>query len=353
MPEIKNYLKDLYRTHSKLIDRKNCLRLDMNENVDGLPDQFVKSVLAEIDGAYMATYPEYEALEKKLAQHINLSTANICLSNGSDAAIKYIFDAYVLPGDKVLLTDPSFAMYPVYCQMFNANALLVKYDDEMKFSVDEFEDMITGETKLGVIVNPNNPTGNVLPRKAIIRLLDKAIDHDTLMIVDEAYFYYYPETVVDLVSKYSNLIVLRTFSKLCGIAAARLGYAVACPEIIDNLVRVKPTYDVNGLAVLFAERLLDRPDIIDQLIKSTNEGKGFLAQKLEVEGIEYHLGYSNFVLIKCGERVPEITARLEDKKVLVASGFRREFLNDYIRVNVGHKETMQRFWEVFIEIWKS
>jgi histidinol-phosphate aminotransferase len=353
MPDVKIHLKNLYRTHSEIDNRMNYLRLDMNENVEGLPDGFVKSILAEIDGNFMATYPEYHLLEEKLADHINLDVENICLSNGSDAAIKYIFDAYISAGDKILLTDPTFAMYPVYSQMFDANISVVEYNSDMLLSAAEFCKMISNETRLAVIVNPNNPTGNVLPRNDIIKILDKALETDTLLIVDEAYFYYYPETVIDLITRYSNLIVLRTFSKLCGIAAARLGYAVACPEIVDNLIKVKPTYDVNGLAVLFAKRLLDRPDLIHELIKSVTEGKDFLVQKLSAEGIEHHAGYANFMLIKCGKRATEVARRLEEKNMLVSSGFRQVFLKDYIRVTVGNRGKMQRFLEEFVKIWRN
>lgn len=353
MPVVRNHLKNLYRTHSEINDRKNYLRLDMNENVDGLPDDFIKSVLNHVDGNFIATYPEYRILKEKLATHNNIHADNICLSNGSDAAIKYIFEAYVSPGDKVLLTDPTFAMYPVYGKMFDADVSIVKYSLEMLLSEEDFCNMISHKPRLAVIINPNNPTGSVLPRDSLVNILDKAAENDTLLVVDEAYFYYYPETIIDLTVKYNNLIVLRTFSKLCGIAAARLGYAAACPEIINNLRRVKPTYDVNALAVLFAEHLLDRPELMQELMITVSQGKNFLGQKLSSEGIDHQLGHANFVLIRCGDRVAEIAEGLADKSVLVGSGFRQAFLKDYIRVTVGKKEKMERFWKEFVRIWRS
>jgi len=353
MPEVKRHIKNLFRTHSEHTNRKAALRLDMNESVEGLPDQFVKSVLAEIDGNFMASYPEYRLLEEKLAKHNNLNIDNICLSNGSDGAIKLIFEAYVLPGDNILLTDPTFAMYPVYGQMYDANVSLIKYDSNLRLSAEEFCGMISKGTKLAVLVNPNNPTGSILSRDDIIKVIKKASQSDTLVIVDEAYFYYCQETVIDLVGNYNNLVVLRTFSKLCGIAAARLGYAAACSEIIDNLRRVKPTYDVNGLAVLFAEKLLDRPELMQDLMRAVNNGKEFLSAKLSSEDIEHHIGHANFVLIKCADRAAEVTKRLEDKNILVSSGFRQEFLKDYIRITIGSREKMEQFWREFIRIWRN
>lgn len=353
MIKIKPHLENLYRTESSLIPRKGYLRLDMNEGVPGLPEGFVREVLSEITPEFLATYPEYRALQEKLASHNNLKPENISLSNGSDAAIKYIFDAYVSAGDKILLTDPTFAMYPVYCKMFNAKPIIVTYKPDLSFPEDDFIDRISHDIRAAIVVNPNNPAGNAVEAGALLSIIKKAADNDVLIVVDEAYFYFYPETMIGQVKKYENLIVLRTFSKLCGMAALRLGYAVACPEIIENIIRVSPTYDVNGLAVLFAETILDNPDIIQNLVKLTNEGKRYLTQKLTEEGIEYKAGCANFILIKCCARVDEITGRLAEKNILVAGGFKQNFLKDYIRVTIGNRAVMEQFWKSFIDIWRT
>ena len=201
----------------------------MNEGVPGLPSSFVKETLAGIDGEWLATYPEYHTLQEKLAIHNGLAPENLILSNGSDGAIKYIFDAYVSPGDRILLADPTFAMYPVYCRMFEAEPLVVPYRPDLSFPWQEFLDQMVPGVRLAVVVNPNNPTGSALPASRIIEMIRHAARYKILLLVDEAYFYYYPETVIQAVKEFENLIVLRTFSKLCGMAALRLGYAAACP----------------------------------------------------------------------------------------------------------------------------
>ena len=353
MNKIKPHLKHLYRTETNEESRKGYLRLDMNEGIPGLPEEFVRGILSEINPEFLAAYPEYSILQKKIAKHNNLEPENISLSNGSDAAIKYIFDAYVSAGDKVLLTDPTFAMYPVYCSMFNAEPVIVEYERDLSFPKKDFMNKISSEVKMAVVVNPNNPTGSALERSELIAIIKKAADEEVLAIIDEAYFYFYPESMINEVRKYRNLIVLRTFSKLCSMAAARLGYAVACPEIIKDLRKVKPTYDVNALAVLFAERILDEPGIIQELVKHSNEGKKYLTQKLAEEGIEYKEGCANFVLIKCCGRLNEIVRRLAEKKVLVSGRFKQNFLKDYIRVSIGNRMIMERFWKSFINIWKN
>ena len=353
MVEIKPHLKHLYRTKPEKKSRRGYLRLDMNEGVPGLPGDFVKDILSEIDPEFLATYPEYKTLQEKVASHNNLKPENVILSNGSDAAIKYIFDAYISPGDKILLTDPTFAMFPVYCNMFNAKSVIVEYKPNLSFPKEEFMNRISPDIKMAVVVNPNNPTGNSLERSELIAIIKRAANKSILIIVDEAYFYFYTESVIEEVKNFENLIVVRTFSKLFGLAAARLGYAVACPTIIENLSKVKSTYDVNGLAILFAEKILDNPDIIQNLIESANGGKKYLIQKLSEEGIEYKEGCANFVLIKCYDRANEITSRLAEKNILVRGAFKQNFLKDYIRVTIGNKMIMEQFWDSFIKIWKA
>ena len=351
--ETKRHLADLFRVDLDGKSRKGCLRLDMNENVSGLPEDFVKEVLSGIDAGHIAAYPEYRGLKEKIAAHNGIEVKNICLSNGSDAAIKYIFDAYISPGERVLMTDPTFAMYPVYCNMFNAVPLIAEYRRDLSFPEDDFLRMLNEGVKMAVIVNPNNPTGSILQKGKIQSIIDKCAAKDIIIVIDEAYFYYCPETLIRLVNEYKNLIVLRTFSKLCGIASLRIGYAAACPEIISGLSKVKPTFDVNSLAVLFAEKILDSPGVIQDLVEATNEGKAFLGEKLAEAGMKYVAGGANFILINCPDRVREIIDGLAGRNILVGGAFRQEFLKDYVRVTVGDKKSMEVFWEAFSEIWKT
>lgn len=353
MIKTKPHLKGLTRTNNLSKARRGCLRLDMNESVTGLPEGFVRRVLAGIGSESICMYPEYEGLKKAIARHNGIRPDEVCIANGSDAAIKYIFDAYIGRGDKVLLTDPTFAMYPVYCRIFGARPVITRYGPDLKFPYDAFMKGLTGAVKMAVIVNPNNPTGSVLKKKELLNIIKAARKKGVLVVVDEAYHYFYPETLIKEVGRFDNLIVLRTFSKLCGMAALRLGYAAADPAIINNLNKVKPTYDVNGLAASFAERLLAEPAMIRTLIRESNEGKRYLIERLSGSGINHEPGNANFVLIKCNGRAARLAKALAGKKILVGSGFKQACLKDYIRITVGDKDAMARFWEAFITIWRK
>lgn len=353
MPKVKEHLKDLVRSGDIKISRSGFLRLDMNENPSGLPQSFVKEALSGVDADLLARYPECVDVCAAIALHDKIDPECITLANGSDAAIKYIFDAYISAGDKVLFTDPTFAMYPVYSRMFGAEPVIVEYNNDLTFPKESFSAKISSDIKMAVIVNPNNPTGSVLNETDLTGMIKKAADNDVLMVIDEAYFYFYPKTIITKVNDFPNLIVLRTFSKLCGMAGLRLGYAASCKSIAEDLRRVKPTFDVNSLSVLVAQKLLERPDIIQAMVKSIDEGKAHLARVLDKEGIENIAGNANFVLIKCDDRTGEIIDRLADKKILVSGRFKQDFLKNYIRVTVSNKADMDKFWKEFIAIWRK
>ncbi|MDD2752847.1 MAG: histidinol-phosphate transaminase [Candidatus Omnitrophica bacterium] len=353
MPKSRKYLKNLFRTEEAPVSRKGYLRLDMNENPSGLPEDFIRKVFSEATPDMISRYPEYRGLIKKIANHNGLKPENICLSNGSDAAIKYLFEAYIAPGDKVLLTDPVFAMYPVYCKLFQAKPVFAKYESISAFPIESFMRCLRGNIKMAVIVNPNNPTGSIIPKVQLLNIIKYCALHNILLVIDEAYFYYYAGTAIKEVSRFSNLVILRTFSKLCAMASVRIGYAAADPGIINNLLKVRSSYDINGIGVFLAEKLLDSRRLIPVLVKKADTGKAYLEEQLQKKCIEYNSGYANFLLINCGKRSDKIAAALAKKRILVQGNFTPAFLNGFIRVTAGDKEEMQRFWMAFKDIWKG
>ncbi|MDP2939804.1 MAG: histidinol-phosphate transaminase [Candidatus Omnitrophota bacterium] len=349
----KQHLKNVNRTNIEEITRKGFLRLDMNECPFGLPNGFIKRTLSRIDGNFVATYPGYSRSQNKIAEYNKLRSENICLANGSDAAIKYLFEAYVSPGDRVLLTDPTFAMYKVYCKIFDAQPITVPYKPDLSFPGKEFAERISYDIKMAVVVNPNNPTGSIIPEDELLSILRRAQNKGVLLIVDEAYFYFYTGTVIREIMHFDNLVVLRTFSKLCGMAGLRIGYAAANPKIIKNLKKVRPTYDVNGIAALFAEEILDDRAILKSLLVETKKGKRYLIKQLNENGISYRDGYANFILIKCEINPLTIANKLRQDNILVGFGFEQLFLRDFIRVTLGDKKSMIQFWGSFIKIWRK
>lgn len=348
----KKQIEELFRTAPGLKNRINYLRLDMNESVTGLPPWFVKKCLSQINNKSLSMYPEYAGLLDALARHNGLNPYHICISNGSDAAIKYIFDAYVEPNDRVLITNPTFAMYPVYCRMFQARSDIIEYNHDLSFPVGRFLNKLSAGMKMAVIVNPNNPCGSAVSKKDLIKILKKAARHNILLVIDEAYYYFYPYSMIRLVKKFDNLIVLRTFSKLFSIASLRIGYAAACRQIIENIRKARLTFDVNGPAALFARNLLNDSHLIKKMVNSMVDGKRYLIRQCREAGIEYRDSHANFILLKCHGKVKRFMAGLFKKGILVSGQFEQEFLKDYIRVTIGDVKVMKKFWKEFIKLNK-
>lgn len=345
------HLKKMRRINTDFDNRLDYLRLDKNEFVGQFPSYVYDNVINKLSSEHLQMYPEYGNLKEKIANYTFTTIDNIILGNGSDSVIKNIFETYITPRDNVLFTNPTFAMYPIYCNMFGAHPHVIEYTSLDSFPKKEFMSAIKNNKmlKMAVIVNPNNPTGHAVNKEFLIEVTEEAEEKNILMVIDEAYHYYYKDSVVDYVEHFDNLIVLRTFSKFFGIAGLRIGFALSHPSIVNNIKKVQLTYPVSSFAVAFAEELLDSR-IIQELYNKFIEGKTFIVDKLKNEGIPFHIGEGNFLLIHCDNSIID---KLKKRKILVSGNYRQDILKGYIRVSIGHKENMKLFWNGFKDIYED
>ena len=246
------YIKDLYRVkfHDK---RESVLRLDMNESAIGLPENFVEKVKEKITPEYLSMYPEKDELAEILAQHNDTNYENVSITGGSDEAMRLIFQCFGEQGKEVLTVYPTFEMYDVYSKMFGMKHVEVSYSDTFEISTDEIVDSIGANTSLVVLLHPNSPIGTGFSLGEMERIIQKAAQNQAIVVVDEAYHYYMSSTVVPLIKKYENLLVLRTFSKLCAIAGLRIGYVVGNAKLVHYIDNAESTFNVNNVSILFAK----------------------------------------------------------------------------------------------------
>jgi histidinol-phosphate aminotransferase len=186
---------------------------------------------------FLTAYPDVGPLYKKLAQCLDIPQNQIHLSAGSDVGIKTVFEVYVESTDEVIIIHPTYATYYVYSQMFNARLIKINFDENLALPAERIIEKISATTKLICIANPNSPTGTVLPIKDLKKIIEVASENGALVLIDEAYFQFWGNSVIDLVSAYDNLIVVRTFSKALGLASARLGYLVSSSEVISHFMK--------------------------------------------------------------------------------------------------------------------
>ncbi len=325
----------------------------MNENASGLPEAFVRETFASIDPGFLAAYPEYSGLLDRLSARAGLPREWLLLAAGLETGLEYALQAFVSPGDRVLMADPSFGMYALYCRVAEGVPVEVPYPENLEFPFEAWMAALRSGVRLAILANPNNPTGDALDRERLLAIAKEAERTGTILLVDEAYFGFHSGTVLDAVRDHPALVVLRTFSKLCAAAGLRLGWMAGRPELLEPMRRVKPTFDVNAVAVRFAERILDDPDLVPGLVARFREARDWFLGRLAAEGVDHVPGHANFLLVRCSGRAAKVVQRLAERKILVKGGFPNPGLTDAIRVTIGDRTSMERFLAEFLAILRG
>ena len=292
---IKNNLSKLIRFKNSEESRLGYLRLDKNENIVPFPATLMKKLQKAVTADFVSAYPEVDALYKKLAKYAGCSPDNIY------------------------------------------------FDNDLVVSVDKISESIRSvKPKLVCIANPNSPTGTVLEPADMEKIIEEAAQINAIVLIDEAYYLFYPKSCERLISRIPNLVITRTFSKAFGLASARLGYGVGHKEMIDCLQKVRPMYETNAYALKFGEILLDHVPLIKKNLKVLQAGKKYLEEQLAAMKLPFFKSYANFVLIDMGTKGRALRAAefLKSKKILAKTGFDFLPLQRCIRVNIGPKRQM-------------
>ncbi len=338
-----DWLKDGGRKTEKLW-------LDKNENLDPELLAHIVGVVSDLPNQAVATYPNVAPVYRKLASFLGVSADKLLLTNGSDAAISSVFQAFINPGDFVLRTHPTFAMYDVYCKIFGAHQKTIPYEYSENGPVIGFDRFVSAihdlRPKLVCLPNPDSPTGSVFEPEQLEALTQAAGNVGAIMLVDEVYVPFYPKTVLGLTEKYPHLVVIRSASKSWGLAGIRIGYCVASPELTDILHKVKPMYELGGFAAAILDHLLDNMQEMDASIRRLLNGKDYFAESMRQLGFEVPKTEGNFQLVGFGHYAPEIHNRL-DSIVYYRQSFFEPCLSRYSRFSVT---TVEQFRPVVATI---
>lgn len=341
-------VRDLYRV--KFHDeRAGVLRLDMNENPEGLPRQFFDAVMAKITPEYIAAYPEKDRLMRALAEYNGTAYENISVTAGSDEAMRLIFQCFGEPGKKLLTVTPTFEMYDVYAKMFGMRHETVEYKEDFSVDIEDILQELDEETGIVILLNPNSPIGSAYSEEEARRVIERAVSVGAIVVVDEAYHYFYEPTFMPLIKEYDNLLVLRTFSKVFSMAGLRIGYVSGEAGLIELIEKAESTFNVNNIAILFAEEVIKDSRLVDELIDTEREGRRWLAARLQEAGYRTLAKEGNFVLFFPHKDSRAVVRELKEKNVWVRD-YGRGILKGWIRVSTGSKSCMERFWEALQEV---
>jgi histidinol-phosphate aminotransferase len=322
--------------------RAGKLRLDKNEHTAGLPQEIVADALKGLTSESLAVYPEVRPLYKKLADSLGVAESNLMLSAGSDPAIKSLYELFVGEGDRVVLPKPTYAMFHVYAGMFGATAVNIEYGPDLTLDQDALLDAIGPDVQLVAIANPNSPTGTVMDEAFLLKVIEKAGGAGVVALIDEAYYPFHPKTMLPYIRDYDNLVVTRTFSKAYGLASLRLGYVAGGEKMIDLLMKVRPMYEVTGLAVHFGCYILDHLDVVEEYVRQVDEGKRYLAAEMEALCFRTHPTHANFMHVRIEDESLRnaITQGLAERDILI-TGRQGPPLEDCIRISLGPVEQMR------------
>ena len=328
--------------------RAGKLRLDFNENTVGSSPKVIEYLREQLTADGLSVYPEYGQIKQELAGFFGVETDDFILTNGTDEAIQVLINTYVDDGDEVLLLQPSYAMYRFYAQVAGASIREIRYRAEkLAFPLEEILLAIRPATRAILIANPNNPTGTGTSRAGIERILDKAAN--AAVLVDEAYYEFSGVTALPLLNDYPNLFVSRTFSKVYGMAAMRLGCLFSQSGNVEFLHKAQSPYSVNSVAVLAAHAAIQDSTFVEKYVTEVLAARELLYVGLEKLGIKYYESKANFVLFEAGSRAIPLRDELRRRGVLIRD--RSYEIPGCVRVTVGTRDQVRKFLSELEQIW--
>lgn len=345
-----NKIEKLFRIFDQNA-RKDYLRLDLNENPGGLPQEFIDKVLSQVDARFVAQYPETLQFSEKLARFLGTDISHICLTNGSSEAIRYIIQAFTSLNGRIVGVVPSYFMFQVYSEMYGRDFVKVPYCEDLSMDVNNILKELTEDTQLLILLQPNNPMGNVYTEEEFKKILECAQEKQITVLIDEAYHYFYPGTFINYALEGEHVFVTRTFSKLFAMAGCRLGYVVGWPEGVKMVQKMCTPHNTNAFAMAFAEAIIDNPNVFESLIANFKEGRQYLIDQMDTNGYQHQGEAGNFIFIKTKTDADKIVARMkEEKKILIKSYPEVGNFGTCLRVSIGEKKYMEEFWKALIEL---
>lgn len=312
------------------------VKLDANENPFNIFSELKEKFIKGIEDLDLNRYPEIDnqCLSEKIADYAGVELENIICGNGSDEIIQMIIHTFVDKGDYVVVPVPTFSMYKIYTEIGGGQILEVPTDEDFNIRENEIIN-IANEKKAKVIFlcNPNNPTGTVVKREAILKVLNST---NSIVVVDEAYYEFLGETVIDKISSNKRLIVLRTLSKAYALAGARVGYGVASKETINMISRVRPPYNISSISQALGILFIDNIDKVEEKIIEIKNERSYLVDEIKkVNGIRVYPSGSNFIFIKSAKAGCILSTCMKEKIAL--RGFSDSYTNNCIRITVGKR----------------
>jgi len=331
--------------HSPIGSRAG-LSLDLNESMAGCSPR-VLARLRSLSAAEVSMYPQREVGERLIANFLHIAPEQVLVTNGIDEALSLLFTSYLGAGDELLFADPTFVMYPMLGKALGAQVVRLQSGEDLALPVADLLARVSPRTRVIAIANPNNPTGLAAPRADLLRLAEAA--PDAAVLIDEAYFEFCGETIVETIvdktlipdlALHPNLFVARTFSKAYGLAGLRLGVLTGAAEQIGYLRRFALPFNVNAAALACLEEALADQAFVRDHVAQVKEGRERLAQLFNELGLRFWPSQTNFVLVRVGASAQTFVESMQGRGILVRDCSASPGCDGCVRITVGTPRQM-------------
>ncbi|KZX15763.1 histidinol-phosphate aminotransferase [Methanobrevibacter cuticularis] len=336
------------------LKKKDIIKLGSNENPWGPSKKAIEAIKRDLNT--INRYPESDLtdLKEEIAKYSGVTSDQVIVGgDGADELIDVLAKVFMNPEDEFIVPIPSYMYYEFLFKPYGAIPIYAQWDlDSNTLDIDSVLDSITEKTKMIFLCSPNNPTGALIPQKYIIKILETT---DAIVVVDEAYFEYSRVNNVNLINDYPNVFIMRTMSKVLGLAGMRIGYGLANAEMIEYMHRIKPVFSLTKLSYIGALNTFKDKEYIEGSIEKGIKSRDFLFEELcNIKSLNVLKSYSNYILI--GVKETEFTAsslsrELLKKGVIVRDCTSFKGLDEYwIRVSIGTMEENKKFISIIKSI---
>jgi len=352
----KPHLVNLVRKKTSVgrdLDRGLCL--DRNERVGNFPDNIIDDIYKNIPKSALSAYPDTDSLYKSIADWLKISKEKIYVTNGITEGIRVVFETLVNPGDKIVSISPTYPMYKIYAEIYQAKLYPVEFSKDLTLDIDSLYKSIDDKTSLVCVPNPNLPIESTLNIDQIRGLADRCKKDQAMLIIDEAYAFFGAPSALSLTEEYDNLIVFQTFSKAFGLAGIRLGYMISSKENIEYLSKTRSLVESNGISMAIGEYMLKNLNIMKEYVKGLNEGRDYVKSKLTAMGLKFHGGDNTngmLIFLKNRSETEDLLSYLKTRDIYVRGSFGPP-IEDCIRLTLGPKGAMEKFIEALSEWSKT
>ncbi|MDO8885297.1 histidinol-phosphate transaminase [Candidatus Oleimmundimicrobium sp.] len=335
---------------------KEVIKLASNESPYPPFPEAIEAIWSARNEAYR--YPDSGCVElkNKLASFLDVLESNLMIGNGSNELLRLLAQVCLNPGDEVIMANPSFIVYPTVTKIMNGVCREIPLKNH-KHDLVKILDAVNDKTKIVFICNPNNPTGTIVTKTEVEDFLRNVPD-GVMVVFDEAYFEYvdnknYPNGL-DYFSEDKQIVVLRTFSKIYGLAGCRIGYGIASRSIVSAVNKIREPFNVNHLAQVAAMASLGCKNQVKERKKLNLEQKFYLYKAFDEMGLDYVKSEANFILVDVKKDSREVFDKLLYKGIIIRTGniFGLDY-EDYIRVTIGTPEENKKFIKALREVLSS